>query len=203
LINQEVDLVPICRSKPWIKWAALLLVVVAGVVGWTYRESLLRSVAGFLVDQRRSSLQQHVGQNLPKDFIVAPADGAASRAIDSAVGGPALLMLFSDKCPPCRSALNQIRLHRQDRSGAPWPAIFVLLRGDEVSPPAGVPADHVLYVEAPGVSDWLLPNVTPVFYRVDAEGRVAAILVGHDDQELAVQLDALLSPEASSLRIEN
>lgn len=191
------------RSTPRVKWVTVLLVVAIGSMAWTYRDSLLRSVAGHLVDSRRSDLQQHVGHNLPKDFVVASADGASLRAVSLAVRSPALLVFFSDKCPPCRAALNQIRLRQGGQNGTPWPEIYFLLGDDGIAPPVGVPADHVLYVESSGSTDWLRPNVTPVFYRIDAEGRVSAILVGYDDQELAAQLDDLLSPPASGMRVEN
>lgn len=76
---------------------------------------------------------------------------------------------------------------------------FFLLESDAISPPVGVPADRILYLDSRGKADWLVPKVTPVFYGIGSNGQLQSVRVGYDDLELAAQLEHLqMSSEGGS-----
>lgn len=187
------------RKSSWMKWLVVLLVVMLPLTAWIFRKPLLLSVGEFIVDHRSAELERHVGTILPADFLVVRAVDESARSIAAFFDRPGILMLYHDECPPCRSAVNQIRVGQAGGVSVSWPPVFFLLESDAISPPVGVPADRILYVDSRGKADWLVPKVTPVFYGIGSNGQLQSVRVGYDDLELAAQLEHLqMSSEGGS-----
>jgi len=183
----------------WAKWLVVLLVILLPLAAWIFRKPLSLSVGEFIVDRRSAELERHVGTNLPADFLVVRAVDESARSIAAFFDRPGILMLYSDKCPPCRSAVNQIRVSQAGGVSVSWSPVFFLLESDAISPPVGVPADRILYLDSRGKADWLVPKVTPVFYGIGSNGQLQSVRVGYDDLELAAQLEHLqMSSEGGS-----